>query len=273
MRDTIKLEYKGVSDLYKRDLYLNKSVDFIHNRITEYDIKSAGFNLIKEYGLLPDTTINILEGFKKEDRNIEIGLLQRNIEGLSDSMNKAFKTARARFFVSNKIQSSNILSIKRDAIFLIGIKPEHLKFGKHIEFVPKNVYSSYHNISDIEFYFSKKLNNFSLDVKGIDDNVVQEHLDNGGIPQFLGECFAIMEKGNKEKLKSKILNFADDYKARKLPVINYKTFTSSSTYLFEVGHSMGRFYNENIIVEDVKNLNITYNYTRFIEPMIERFIW
>ena len=44
-----------VSELYKRTMYLNKNIEFIFGKeIIEYDIKSAGFNIIKKFKFLPE---------------------------------------------------------------------------------------------------------------------------------------------------------------------------------------------------------------------------
>ena len=60
---TIKIQNrKLLSNLYKRDLYLQKDHDYIiGKRITEYDIKSANTNLCKYYNLLPNDEIEELE--------------------------------------------------------------------------------------------------------------------------------------------------------------------------------------------------------------------
>ena len=50
----------------KNTLYLNKNLSYIKNvSIVEYDIKSAGFSVIKEKKLLPEKVITKLEGMKK----------------------------------------------------------------------------------------------------------------------------------------------------------------------------------------------------------------
>ena len=75
----------------KSTLYLNKNLSYIKNvSIVEYDIKSAGFSVIKEKKLLPEKVITKLEGMKKEDRNIAIGKYQKSIPTLSKEIVNTF---------------------------------------------------------------------------------------------------------------------------------------------------------------------------------------
>ena len=54
------------SQLYKRTTWLNKNIDFsFGSSITEYDMKSAGLSLIKEFKMLPDDEIQKLEALNK----------------------------------------------------------------------------------------------------------------------------------------------------------------------------------------------------------------
>ena len=64
--------------LYEKHNYLNKDIEYLISReIIEYDIKSAGFNLIKQYKLLDDAKILHLESLSKKQRQITIGLYQK----------------------------------------------------------------------------------------------------------------------------------------------------------------------------------------------------
>lgn len=57
--------------------YTSKEILFVYNsRIDEYDMKSAGFSIIKQNNLLPAETIHQLERLDKQTRNIEIGKLR-----------------------------------------------------------------------------------------------------------------------------------------------------------------------------------------------------
>ena len=107
-----------MSELYKRSLYRNKDYDFIFGSdIVEYDIRSAGLSLIKYYDLLPQKTIDFLEGMEKDARNKQIGMIQRDDPVFKERLKESFVNIRKVFFETNDIQDNEILAIKKDAIF------------------------------------------------------------------------------------------------------------------------------------------------------------
>ena len=107
-----------MSELYKRHNYTDKYNELlIGNEIYEYDIKSAGFNLIKRNKLIDDYKIKRLESLPKKVRQIQIGLMTRADKKLKDDLNNAFIDIRREFFEANRLEDDHILSIKKDAIF------------------------------------------------------------------------------------------------------------------------------------------------------------
>ena len=67
------------SDLYKRDLYVTKQYDYIRNvNVVEYDIRSAGLNVLRHYGKISQYDYDRLSKMEKIVRNVKIGLLERN---------------------------------------------------------------------------------------------------------------------------------------------------------------------------------------------------
>ena len=77
--------------LWKNDNFLNRNIMFLFNKeITEYDMKEAGFSLIQEFKLLPESKIAYLKKFGKDERKIKIGDMQRENEQLRNGMKDAF---------------------------------------------------------------------------------------------------------------------------------------------------------------------------------------
>ena len=173
-------------DLYKKHLYLNKDIEnIVSKEIIEYDIKSAGFNLIKRFKLLSDSQINYLESLNRESRHRAIGLIERDDKSLSEKLNKCFEKVRKEFFEANDIDEDEILSIKKDAIFCLK-RCHNLQFD-NVEFVEKNVYTSYYYLAKNEFY----VGNNTLDVKGISDDKLTLHRDY--MVDFLFNIFKMFE--------------------------------------------------------------------------------
>ena len=64
--------------LWKHDMYINENDPFLFNtEIIEYDMKDAGFSLIKEYKLLDKKTIDRIEKLEKKRRHITIGKMDK----------------------------------------------------------------------------------------------------------------------------------------------------------------------------------------------------
>lgn len=241
-----------MSDLYKRHNYTNKYTELlIGNEIYEYDIRSAGFNLIKRNKLISEKKITRLELMHKKRRQIQIGLMTRADKELKLRLNDAFVDIRREFFEANDIKDDHILSIKKDAIFTF--KPcQHTEFD-NIEFVKKNVYSSFLLIDKKEIYAGKNV----LHVKGINDTKVELHRN--GMCDILHTSLMMLENMNEKHLKNFLAEVSDLYKRRELPIEYYREFTRDSHYRF-IDDTRVLFED----IGDVEMLDIRYNYLNII---------
>ncbi len=159
--------------LYERHNYTNKNIDFIiSTEIIEYDMVSAGLNICKEFKLIPEDAIRELEELPKKLRVIRLGLYQKTHKELVKQINEGFKEARKRFFEANNITNDDVISIKKDAIFVT--KRCKVKQFGYLKFEEKNVYTSYYRLDDKEFYFNNKK---GIDIKGISDDLLSYHSD------------------------------------------------------------------------------------------------
>ena len=145
----------GVSNnVYKYDIYINNSYQYLINvPIYEYDVKNAGFNLAKYYKLLDDDTIKMLSDIPKRERTIMIGKMMRDDPEFNKELSESFELIRKKFVNKNNITDDDILSIKKDALFVIDKKCVCIKF-KNIEFVCKNKYKSLNRFGNIELYYN-----------------------------------------------------------------------------------------------------------------------
>lgn len=264
----IKITKHGLmSELYKRDLYLTKDYDYlIGKKIIEYDIKSANVNLCKYYKLLPNDEIEKIEQMPKSERVVYIGILMRNNRKFAEKLSKSFRDMRREFFIANGIVDSDILSIKKDAIFVVGKRCRNNKF-KNVQFVEKNVYSSYHYMNNIEFYYSGKDN--KLDVKGINDDSLYQYQK---FINILKRMFRLLEQNNREEFVKFMKRFSTDYKNKSLNYEYYKEFKRDGCYtLIQNNSSQSIIYgvdNADSTINDI--LSINYNYIGYILPMFQR---
>ena len=267
MSKVINITKHGLmSKLYERDLYTSKDYDYIiSKRIIEYDIKSANVNLCRYYKLLPEEELQKIEMMDKHNRVVYVGKLQKNKE-FANKLSKAFKDIRKQFFIANGIVDSDILSIKKDAIFVVGKRCRNTNFG-NITFVEKNVYSSFHKLNGLEFYYSGREDR--LDIKGIDDNslyLYQKFIN------ILKRLFRYLERGQKEEFVRFVKDFSQNYKEKKLSYEYYKEFKPKGTYtLIQEDTSKSMVFSLDSIYDSIDNkLFINYNYMAYILPIIQK---
>ena len=215
--------------LYSADksIWYNPNIEYLfNNEIIEYDLKDAGFNIIKEYKLLPVSEINRLESLGKGfNRHKEIGLLQRNDKVFSQKLLDKFTHVRELFIESNKLNDSHIISVKKDAFFIIG-NVNNSKFG-NLEFRSKNNYSSYLRfpyIQNLEIYY----NNHDPSFKGIGENSINKH--RLYLYTFILDTIKMIEN-NSSSLKRKMIKFISDYKYNLLDEEFYLEFNNRSNDL------------------------------------------
>ena len=258
-------EKEGYSKLYLKDKYLDDSIDYLFNHeIIEYDLESGGFNICKEFKLLDKKTIDMLEMCDKKRRHIELGLISKNDKEFAKKLSEGFKKARELFFKANNIEDYDVLSIKKDAIFLLK-RVSCNNFGS-LNFRIKNIYSSYLKLNQIEILYNKN----KIDVKGIDDNILRRH--EGAMLAFLELFIKEMEtETNKNKVAKFLKDFATEYKTHDLPIDFYREFNANSLYRCNIESSTGLTY----YLEENSNYDIidtSYNYMYIITPLIATLI-
>jgi hypothetical protein len=225
----------------KKTNWLNPYIQYLFDEdIIEYDMKDAGFNIIKQFKLLPSEKIMELEKMGKGfDRHKAIGILQRDREFSTRLLDK-FAEMRGLFVGYNNLGDNNIIAVKKDAIFTIG-ECKKTKFGG-IEFAQKNRYSSYIRFEDnhnIEIYYSNEL----TDVKGMSESSLNRH--RYYILQFLREVIAKLEDKN-SSVRRDLIKFIMDYKSMTLDETYYLEFNNKST-----------------------DINPVYNYQKVLIPLVQ----
>lgn len=246
--------------LYKSDTFINDNIFYLFNKtIYEYDMKEAGFSLSKAYKLLSSTKIEELSRMKKDRRKIELGNIQRADDTYKERLKQAFEEARRMFFEANELQMDDIISIKKDAIFTTR-HCEFQQFLDHIEFRPKNEYSSYIRLNKkIEMYY----NQTNLDIKGLGDDAINYHKDY--MINFINLYFNKMETESVGTILGFMRRFIDRYKQRELPVGYYRRFDRDprfDTYDDEI-----KYYE--YWEEHKDDLDIRFNYNEVLIKLIK----
>lgn len=259
-------------ELWKKSIWLNSDIDFIFGtKIVEYDMKSAGLSLIKEFKLLDENTINSLDKMSKEAKNKKIGLLQRNDKEFAKKLSSSFKEARKLFLINNNIDKTSLLSIKKDALFVINTQCKELEFG-YIKFQKKNIYSTFFKLNHLEFFINTE--NRKIDIKGLGQgdelNKVLE-LHGPYMLKFIMTFTEMRESGVNRKRMFKFLNkFITNYKSRLLDIGYYRELDKGLGYEI-YDEELEEFINVSDTDEKDK-VSITANYVNYILPLASIYI-
>lgn len=246
----------------------------VSSKIIEWDIRRAGLNLIKQHKLLPEEKIEELENMDKKDADIKIGKMQIRDKDLSRKLEQAFTDIMNLFLDENQIDRDlDIISIKKDACFVINKHITTDEFPPYIKFIPKNEYHAFIYIKPYEFYFKKgdsiDIKNLSSD-KSVRENILNLHKD--GILNFILYVVELAERTRMNLVEiSKFLhNFIALYKRKELDFDYYREFSIESKFRYQLMGS--EIMADHIDERMLEKINIEYNYKNIILPLVKLLI-
>lgn len=238
------------SELWEKTNYTTDAMYIISRHIYEYDISKANINVLYYLGEIDKDYYERLKKLPKIKRQIEIGYLIKYTEGLDKRLKNGIKEFRRKLFEENNIQDIEVLSIKNDAIFVIGRKLQITKFG-NVEFVEKNHYTTYVRLSKhLEIFFESNTidSTISLDIKGISDLKLENH--HLYMASFIADILYYMETNDIASGLSHISDFYNEYIERKLPIGYYRNFNAESNYIININ---GNRYSIDFCRDDMIN--------------------
>ena len=237
--------------------YTNKNMLYLFNRtIYEYDIQSADINLCIRYKLLPEHRIEKIKKLDKSRRVVKMGLLQKD-KDFREKLKDAFTAIRKEFYKSNDIDIDDIIAVKKDAIFTTK-NCEQTSFD-NVTFVTKNLFTSFIQINNLEFYYSHE----RVVVKGIDDDILNRH--ENGMLNIILTFFKKMETSSIQDTLTYLNRMVTKYKLRQLPLEYYREFNASSKYvLVNCDDTYDEFWDDGI-----DELDISYNFKNILIPLVK----
>lgn len=243
-----------IGKLYEKTLY-TVPVDFIITPIYEYDISKANISILLQKGVIDVSQYNDFYNMNREDRQINIGYMQRNNPEIIKILEEGFKEARYSFIVSNNIQDDEIVSIKKDSLFITK-QANVTKFG-HVNFTLRNTYSIMVKIHKLEVYYNINPMSFehSIDIKGIKNEVLIKH--ESTYIHLLCEILYLICNNRPEDAIRYMKNFVIDYDNLILPIEFYREFNQQS--LYRVSSVNSAYYIDDAIGLNSCNLDISYN--------------
>ena len=247
-----------MNELAKRTLYVNPNIRFLSNsNIVEYDMKNAGFSLIKKYDMLPKKKIEELEKIGKEEKLLDkkygkqkqtilIGKLQRENKELATKIKVAFEIERENFMTKNQLSEHDIISIKKDAFFVSTTKVIDGTIDKFIKFRKKNSYSSYLYIKPLEIYYKRGID---LEVKGISEDKQEVHGEY--MYAFIQKALHAYETRELPSVLYMMTSFIDKYKQLQLEPGYYRELNAQSKFSYLDGEKSEIEYRENLSELDI----------------------
>ena len=138
-------------NLWERDNYTAQISVLYNVYIYEYDISKANINILYSKGIIDKQTYDYLYNAERMKRQIYIGNLQKDSK-IAQALKEGFIEYRHKLFMSNNIQDYEVLSIKKDAIYVISRRLQNTNFGL-VNFIEKNWYSGFYKIKNLELYY------------------------------------------------------------------------------------------------------------------------
>lgn len=260
------------SDLFRKVNYL-APIDYCVDRIIEYDIRHANTSVMRRYSsVLSPEVLDKLDSLGNQ-RNIEFGKLERDSSSgskIKKALSKGIIQAKHELFRANLIQDADVLSVKNDAVFIIGRRLKHTTFGS-VTFAQKNTYSAYLHIQKFEFYYNRRHD--ELAVKGLSNDILSEPDHQSGMVVFIKTVMRYLADNNRKSLRKYLLEFTQQYKALELPYQYYREFNADNCYRSK--YDMGDFsFNYTQVNDSYRSeLVTTFNYRYYVLPVIQMLYW
>lgn len=236
-------------ELYERTLY-TKKIQYIIHEIFEYDISKANISILLQGGYIRQEEFRMYSEMDKIQRQIAIGKLQKNPR-YAKAISDGFKQARKNLIEYNHLEESDIMSIKKDAIYTLR-RLDVTDFG-NIHFTLRNVFSMFISCKNLEIYFNYNERDGSclIDIKGINDDKLILH---EAYLAMICDILRLVQQNRIDDAITTIISFIHRYNTRKLPLVFYREFNSQS--MFRIGnYGLDNINDDNLIPV----LDISYN--------------
>jgi len=229
-----------------------------YGMIYEYDLIDAGLSIIKKYELVND--IQFIKELERMKNKVEKHKTISKIPFLAAKITKCLKDVLRDLYISNEIMPEEIISVKRDAVFLFR-QIDKLTDNEYIKFRLANSYTGFTCYNNLEFFLS----NSKIDIKGNPD------IDSDNVLiLFITRMFYLLSKKKYELALEESIEFKKDYLEFNIEDIRiYRTIDSRYTYImnYSADESFG-ITDDEYARNNINQLNIMFNYNTIIIPTI-----
>ena len=252
--------------------YLNTENNFVSGSIREYDIHSAYLSIIRETNLLQyfeqyeQKFLNQdFTKLQKKDYLVFIGNMINKYNWLSDFLHDWLRYLLASFIDLNNIPVENVLSIKKDAVFIIG-NIAKIRTISNIDINLKNSYDLWYSFKSAK-KSSKIIEVYSNRDETIIKNLFKSEWKNT-IIWLNNELIRKLDSFDLNTRMKLIESFENKYFSRR--------FKDISIYS-KNGKTVRTVYGLDVEIEKYKDMNIEEvdieeTYMQVIRPIIQTYI-
>ena len=249
-------------------MWTNPALRFLRNEeIVEWDIKAANVSLMQMYSLASEDTISAIRNMDGHDRKVAVGKLYLKDKTFGPRLEQAFTDIIERFERENNLdRDRDVISIKRDALFVRNRTIRNYQFDDCVLFRPKGRYTGYMHIKNpkaqLEFYRGKD----TLDVKGIDS--INLALHENGMLEFIRNVFDTAN--SRRELILYMKEYASAYKQRLLQFDSYREFNMGSHFKVRLaGYDVNMDAIDDIMLEKT---DISFNYINIVLEVLKLIV-
>ena len=251
---------KEVEEIIQSVNYVSPS-RYISGRIIEYDIRSANVSMLREANAISQEEYENLMRMPKVNREIEIGLREKEDLSIYTTIAQGIRTAKLRLADSNNIQNPDcIVRVANDAVYINSpVDLKYTRFGDYIEFKKKSEIHNMINLNKIIVFLSVLPDgNINVDVKGIGNNI---GLHSEYMINIIVSTITMLEYSGVDSAINYISHICEDYLLRRLPVGFYREFTPESSYRIATqDYFLSSIGPMQVSENDKYLLDINYNY-------------
>lgn len=250
--------------IYENANYLAPIDYIVSSAIREYDISKANISILFKYGIINKETYEYYKLSDRMTRQISIGLMIRDHPEISKVLKDGITQARKELFVNNNIQDYEVLSIKNDAVYIIGRELLNTNCSGII-FNCKNLYTSFYKIKNKEYYYhyDRISKNEFLDIKGISSEILEIHKNY--FMDFLITLFYTIQCDQIESSMNLLNSFYDSYINMDLPTEYYRRFDNESKFDLKFRSKFNTYKCDFIQKSNLDMLDISYNLNILME--------
>ena len=242
----------------------NTNFPFLYNQqIVEWDIKSANTSLMRYYNIASESVIDRFEKMKKSERERAVGLFSLKHKDFAMTLENKFTDIINQFIKINNIKEDNIISIKKDAIFVKNKDIKVSSFDQIVNFIPKNTYTGFLKIPRYEFYYNKN----KIDIKGLNNNNIPLHIN--GILLFIKAVFE--EASNYSEINKFLKEYSYAYKNKELTIDSYREFNSDSSFKTNIMGTVAYFKDADESL--LRYIDISFNYINVYMPALQTILF